>query len=129
MSEPAQAPLRTLGSIRGRGGALDDDDSSTSGSGALRQFKRPRPTSLSGTARSRRLSPFSPCPIGLTRRRRDLEDGTWERRYGDLLGRREIDLGYRLLVSSGGRRRADRMAPVCLIVDALPLETGSATEG
>ena len=40
---------------------------------------------------------------GLTRLRRDLEDGTWERRYGDLLGRREIDLGYRLLVSSGGR--------------------------
>ncbi len=40
---------------------------------------------------------------GLTRLRRDLQDGTWERRYGDLLGRREIDLGYRLLVS-GGRR-------------------------
>jgi len=30
-------------------------------------------------------------------------DGTWERRYGDLLRRWEIDLGYRLLVSSGGR--------------------------
>ncbi len=42
---------------------------------------------------------------GLTRLRRDLQDGTWERRYGDLLGRREIDLGYRLLVSSGGRRQ------------------------
>src|SRR5438128_11961089 len=40
---------------------------------------------------------------GLTRLRRDLQDGTWERRYGDLLGRREIDLGYRLLVSGGGR--------------------------
>jgi len=39
---------------------------------------------------------------GLTRLRRDLQDGTWERRYGDLLGRREIDLGYRLLVSGGG---------------------------
>src|SRR3989449_4764956 len=42
---------------------------------------------------------------GLTRLRRDLQDGTWERRYGDLLGRREIDLGYRLLVSGG------RLAP------------------
>ena len=40
---------------------------------------------------------------GLTRLRRDLQDGTWERRYGDLLGRREIDLGYRLLVAGGGR--------------------------
>jgi len=40
---------------------------------------------------------------GLTRLRRDLQDGTWERRYGNLLGRREIDLGYRLLVSGGGR--------------------------
>ena len=40
---------------------------------------------------------------GLTRLRRDLEDGNWERRYGDLLRRSKIDLGYRLLVSSRGR--------------------------
>jgi SAM-dependent methyltransferase len=37
---------------------------------------------------------------GLARLRRDLEDGTWERRYGDLLGRSEIDLGYRLVIST-----------------------------
>lgn len=37
---------------------------------------------------------------GLTRLRRDLNDGTWERRYGDLLSRSEIDLGYRLVVAT-----------------------------
>ena len=51
------------------------------------------------------FSKISALEAGLTRLRRDLQDGTWERRYGDLLGRREIDLGYRLLVSSGGRRQ------------------------
>lgn len=37
---------------------------------------------------------------GLDRLRADLEDGTWERRYGGLLGREELDIGYRLVVSS-----------------------------
>ena len=36
---------------------------------------------------------------GLSRLRDDLENGTWERRCGDLLSRSEMDLGYRLLVS------------------------------
>ena len=27
---------------------------------------------------------------------------TWERRYGDLLSRSEIDLGYRLVISKSG---------------------------
>jgi hypothetical protein len=36
---------------------------------------------------------------GLARLRRDLEDGTWERRHGDLLGRAELDLGYRLVIA------------------------------
>ncbi len=36
---------------------------------------------------------------GLDQLRRDLEDGTWERRYGDLRSCSEIDLGYRLVVS------------------------------
>lgn len=35
----------------------------------------------------------------LARLRRDLEDGTWERRHGSLLGRTELDLGYRLVVT------------------------------
>ena len=36
---------------------------------------------------------------GLARLQRDIADGTWTRRYGDLLGRAEIDLGYRLIVA------------------------------
>jgi SAM-dependent methyltransferase len=40
---------------------------------------------------------------GLARLRRDLEDGSWERRYGHLLRRSEIDLGYRLVIA---QRRA-----------------------
>jgi SAM-dependent methyltransferase len=36
---------------------------------------------------------------GLTRLRGDLADGTWERRYGHLLGKSELDLGYRLVIA------------------------------
>jgi SAM-dependent methyltransferase len=34
----------------------------------------------------------------LARLRRELEDGTWQRRYRDLLERTELDVGYRLVV-------------------------------
>src|SRR5262245_39501237 len=37
---------------------------------------------------------------GLARLRRDLEDGTWVRRHGDLLDRTELDLGYRIVVAA-----------------------------
>jgi SAM-dependent methyltransferase len=36
---------------------------------------------------------------GLSRLRADLESGTWRRRYGHLLSRHELDLGYRLIVA------------------------------
>jgi hypothetical protein len=36
---------------------------------------------------------------GLARLRRDLEDGTWKRRYGQLLSQSELDLGYRLIIA------------------------------
>lgn len=36
---------------------------------------------------------------GLTRLRADLESGSWRRRYGDLMSRVELDLGYRLVVA------------------------------
>jgi SAM-dependent methyltransferase len=36
---------------------------------------------------------------GLDRLRRDLDDGTWMRRYGALLERGELDLGYRLVIA------------------------------
>ena len=37
---------------------------------------------------------------GLDRLRRDLEDGSWARRYGDLLDQPEIDLGYRIVIAT-----------------------------
>ena len=37
---------------------------------------------------------------GLERLRRDLADGGWERRYGDLLDRSEIDVGYRIVIAA-----------------------------
>jgi hypothetical protein len=39
----------------------------------------------------------------LARLRDDLEDGTWRQRHGTLLGRVELDLGYRLIVASTAR--------------------------
>jgi SAM-dependent methyltransferase len=36
----------------------------------------------------------------LTRLRRDLEDGTWARRYGHLMQQSALDLGYRLVIAS-----------------------------
>ena len=35
---------------------------------------------------------------GLAALRRDLSDGTWSRRNGDLLNETELDLGYRLVI-------------------------------
>ncbi|MGH8067501.1 MAG: class I SAM-dependent methyltransferase [Candidatus Entotheonellia bacterium] len=40
---------------------------------------------------------------GLARLRGDLEDGTWERRYGHLLRQSELDLGYRCVIAHRGR--------------------------
>ena len=44
--------------------------------------------------------------LGVARLRRDLEDGTWQRRHGHLLDRHEIDLGYRLVIARGGSMRS-----------------------
>ena len=38
--------------------------------------------------------------IGLSRLRCDLDDGTWHKRHGHLLGDTEMDLGYRLVIST-----------------------------
>ena len=40
---------------------------------------------------------------GVARLRRDLEDGTWQRRHGHLLSRIDIDLGYRLVIAHRGK--------------------------
>ena len=37
---------------------------------------------------------------GLERLRRDLADGTWERRHGGLLALSELDLGYRIVIAA-----------------------------
>lgn len=44
---------------------------------------------------------------GLERLRRDLDDGSWERRHGHLLDQREIDLGYRLVIVQLDREPAE----------------------
>ena len=51
------------------------------------------------------ISTFTKLPeveSGLLRLRRDLDDGTWRRRHEDVLGRTELDLGYRLVVARLG---------------------------
>jgi SAM-dependent methyltransferase len=46
---------------------------------------------------------ISDVESGLTRLCADLADGTWEHRYGHLLCRSELDLGYRLVIAHRGR--------------------------
>jgi SAM-dependent methyltransferase len=51
------------------------------------------------------ISAFAKLPntdVGLGRLRADLEDGTWERRYGHLMQQATLDLGYRLVVAHLG---------------------------
>jgi SAM-dependent methyltransferase len=51
------------------------------------------------------ISTFAKLPnidAGLARLRADLTDGTWERRYGHLLHRTALDLGYRLVIAHLG---------------------------
>lgn len=50
------------------------------------------------------FSKLDEVDTGLARLRSDLEDGTWERRYGHLLRQSVRDLGYRLIIAHGGRR-------------------------
>jgi SAM-dependent methyltransferase len=50
-------------------------------------------SAISGFAKLRDVEP------GLARLRSDLASGAWERRFGALRGRAEIDLGYRLVVA------------------------------
>jgi SAM-dependent methyltransferase len=45
---------------------------------------------------------------GLTRLAQELADGTWERRHGHLLHQKELDLGYRLVISGEAMWRSPR---------------------
>ncbi len=47
------------------------------------------------------FSKLSDIEPGLMRLRRDIEDGTWNHRYGHLLRQSELDLGYRIVVAKG----------------------------
>jgi SAM-dependent methyltransferase len=71
-------------------------------------WRRPR-TYLDAGAQAA-ISGFARLDEGVVRRamerlQRELDDGTWEERYGHLLSEREADLGYRL-VRARGRPRA-----------------------
>jgi SAM-dependent methyltransferase len=50
------------------------------------------------------FSKLGEVDAGLAHLRRDLEDGTWERRHGHLVLRSELDLGYRLVIARRGGR-------------------------
>jgi SAM-dependent methyltransferase len=52
---------------------------------AISAFAKPEPSRLES---------------GLERLRRDLADGTWERRHAHLLERAELDLGYRIVIAT-----------------------------
>jgi SAM-dependent methyltransferase len=56
------------------------------------------PALLPGNSAFSSLEP-SVLARGLGKLRNDLESGAWRRRYGGLLGRQELDIGYRLVVA------------------------------
>jgi SAM-dependent methyltransferase len=63
-----------------------------------------RPHELLDPAIRAATSPWHDLPadtveLALARLRRDLEDGSWERRHGDLLRQSELDVGLRLVTS------------------------------
>ena len=49
------------------------------------------------------LIPAADRDRGLHRLRADLDSGEWRRRWGDLLARDELDLGYRVVTAWPGR--------------------------
>ena len=63
-----------------------------------------RPHALLDPATRAATSPWYDLPAAtvkaaLTRLQRDLQDGTWQQRHGDLLKRSELDVGLRLITS------------------------------
>lgn len=73
-----------------------------------------RPAAYLNPDARRAISTFSrvraPVPA-LARLRADLQDGTWLKRNAGLTGCEEMDLGYRLIVASGGGRTDLRPGP------------------
>lgn len=95
---------RTLGAIEVRPVLIPHDCTD----GFLGAYWR-RPSAYLDPGVRSAISTFSKIDAvnsGLTRLRGDIEDGTWEHRYGHLLSQSEIDLGYRLIITtSSGRTR------------------------
>jgi hypothetical protein len=50
------------------------------------------------------LTPKPGLRQGLSQLQADLASGAWDRRHRDLLGRQQLDLGYRLLVAELAER-------------------------
>lgn len=71
-------------------------------------WRRPEMYLNSGARQA--ISSFSklrdPGP-GLSKLQRDLDGGRWQQRNGDLLGLRELDIGYRLVVAESFEPKAD----------------------
>ena len=55
------------------------------------------------------FSKLDPGP-GLARLREELASGAWHRRHGSVMGRSDLDLGYRLVVASRGTGHPGRVA-------------------
>ena len=64
-----------------------------------------RPAMYLDAGARRAISTFAKLPDpapGLGRLEADLRDGSWQARYGGLLDRAELDVGYRLVIGRGG---------------------------
>jgi SAM-dependent methyltransferase len=95
--EPIDALRRMLGPIEVRPVAVPHDCVD----GFLGAYWR-RPEAYLDPAVRGAMSTFTKIgdvEPGVERLRRDLADGTWRRRHGELLGRESLDLGYRLIVA------------------------------
>ena len=53
------------------------------------------------------FSKLSDVEAGLARLHRDIEDGTWNRRYGHILSWKELDLGYRIVTRLARSRESN----------------------
>jgi hypothetical protein len=72
-------------------------------------LERPRPQAYLDPAVRAGISVFARLPAGeveaaMSRLAADLQSGAWAARHAGLLSRDALDLGYRLLISEGGRR-------------------------
>jgi SAM-dependent methyltransferase len=64
-------------------------------------------SAISAFAKYTAFTKYAAMDEGLTRLRRDLDDGTWLARNGHLLSETELDLGYRLIVADGTKSGHD----------------------